>query len=58
MYNEKLNNINILLDNVVVCIKKDSKYRQMKIRSSWIERMRTRARLLRGRISSGFPRSV
>ena len=44
MYNEKLNNINILLDNVVVCIKKDSKYRQMKIRSSWIERMRTRSK--------------
>lgn len=44
MYNDKLNNITILLDNVVICIKKDSKFRQMKIRSSWIERIRTRAK--------------
>lgn len=44
MYNDTLNNITILLDNVVVCIKKDSKSRQMKIRSTWIERMRTKAK--------------
>ncbi len=44
MYNDKLNNITVLLDNVVICINKDSKFRQMKIRSSWIERMRTRAK--------------